>query len=149
MDQKRRDIKSLLNSNSYICASIYAPMGNHKRITIDSFPEQKQVSELEVTINNEVLKATPVRADAEDPNVVIYRTADNHYLLEEEISDGFELPEQGTHLGKRANVIFHYDTSNKIRGTIVRDDNAEPYQGIIHLDNDRVIKTTECQYSTS
>jgi hypothetical protein len=47
----------------------------------------------------------------------------------------------------RVNVCFHYDTSNYVRGTLVREDREEPFVGIIKLDNGRYVLTTECQYS--
>lgn len=56
-------------------------------------------------------------------------------------------PKQGSHLGKRCKVCFHYDTSKSILGTIVRDDVEEPGIKIIKLDNGKYILSSECQYS--
>lgn len=58
-----------------------------------------------------------------------------------------KFPKQGSFLGKKVEVCFHYNTSQLIAGTIVRDDAAEPYCCIIKLDNGRYILSTECQYS--
>lgn len=49
-------------------------------------------------------------------------------------------------LGKRCEVVFHYNTSRPLMGTIVRDDIEEPYETIIKLDDGRYIRGTECQY---
>ena len=58
-------------------------------------------------------------------------------------------PKQSAHLNRRCEIIFHYDTSRKINGTIIRDDREEPYETIIRLDDGRVIRAVECQYSFS
>lgn len=56
-------------------------------------------------------------------------------------------PKQGPWLGKRTRVCFHYDTSQEVLGTIVRDDYEEPWVTIISLDNGKVVLATECQHS--
>lgn len=56
-------------------------------------------------------------------------------------------PKQGLFIGKRTKVCFHYDTSNMIIGTYVRDDTETPYIGIIKLDDGRYVLYTECQHS--
>lgn len=56
-------------------------------------------------------------------------------------------PKQGTYLGKRVSVCFHYDTQTCVMGTIVRDDMEAPWVTIISLDTGRVVLATECQYS--
>ena len=58
-------------------------------------------------------------------------------------------PKQGTFLGKRVKVCFHYDTSRTLDGTIVREDAEEPHVTIISLDSGKVVLSTECQYSLS
>ena len=55
-------------------------------------------------------------------------------------------PQQGPNLGRRAKVYFHYTTSQEILGTIVRDDIQDPGRSIIHLDDGRLVLTTECQF---
>lgn len=61
---------------------------------------------------------------------------------------GFDkFPKQGPWLGKRTRVCFDYDTSREVMGTIVRDDNEEPWKTIISLDDGRVVLATECMYS--
>ena len=55
-------------------------------------------------------------------------------------------PAQGAWLGKRVRVLFDYDTTMQIEGTIVRDDAEEPGRTIIHLDDGRFVLTTECQH---
>ena len=56
-------------------------------------------------------------------------------------------PIQGPHLGRRVRVVFHYDTTRVVRGTVVRDDFADPWITIISLDDRRVVLGTECQYA--
>jgi hypothetical protein len=56
-------------------------------------------------------------------------------------------PKQGSWLGKRTKVCFNYDSSRTVMGTIVRDDNEEPWVTIISLDNGRVVLATECMHS--
>lgn len=62
-----------------------------------------------------------------------------------------EFPKQGSWLGKRTRVCFHYDTSTVVGGTIVRDDvyvsEEIPCHTIIALDDGRYVLTTECQHS--
>lgn len=62
-------------------------------------------------------------------------------------------PRQSGNLGAKVDVCFHYDTSNKIPGTIVRDDREAPWISIIRLDEEvegmpRFVQADECQYST-
>lgn len=65
-----------------------------------------------------------------------------------EINVGFDkFPKQGSFLGRRVRVCFHYDTDNIVMGTIVRDDSEEPYRMIISLDDGRVVLSVECMYS--
>lgn len=60
-------------------------------------------------------------------------------------SDRF--PKQGSYLGSRVEVCFHYDTSKRIGGEIVRDDAEEPGVEIIKLDDGRHVLTTECMWT--
>jgi hypothetical protein len=55
-------------------------------------------------------------------------------------------PEQGSWLGCRVRVCFHYDTSNALFGRIVRDDREKPFELIIALDNGRYVTARECQF---
>jgi hypothetical protein len=55
-------------------------------------------------------------------------------------------PEQGNTLGKRAEVVFHYDLAHRLQGTIVRDDIRSPWETIIQLDDGRFVRGKECQY---
>lgn len=50
-------------------------------------------------------------------------------------------------VGARVEVCYHFDTSKKHYGIIVRDDIEEPYETIIKLDNGRYIRAVECQFS--
>lgn len=50
-------------------------------------------------------------------------------------------------VGARVEVCYHYDTSKKHLGTIVRDDREEPFETIIQLDNGRYLRGVECQFS--
>jgi hypothetical protein len=56
-------------------------------------------------------------------------------------------PKQGNFLGKRTEVCFHFDTSDTVYGTIVRDDHENPWVTIIRLDDGRFVLATECQYA--
>lgn len=56
-------------------------------------------------------------------------------------------PKQGDHLGRRARVCFHYDTSRTFDGTVVRDDTEDPHVTVIRLDDGRHVLATECMYS--
>ena len=59
----------------------------------------------------------------------------------------YKFPKQSGHVNQRCEVCFHYDTSKFIKGTVIRDDIEEPYETIIKLDNGRMIRGTECQFS--
>jgi len=50
-------------------------------------------------------------------------------------------------VGARVKVYYHYDTSKKHYGVVVRDDIEEPYEMIIKLDNGRYLRGVECQFS--
>lgn len=56
-------------------------------------------------------------------------------------------PEQGSLLGRRVRVSFHYDTTRAVLGTVVRDDLADECRLIIRLDDGRIVLSTECQYA--
>lgn len=56
-------------------------------------------------------------------------------------------PKQSEYVNRRVEVCFHFDTSKTICGTIVRDDREEPFETIIILDDGRILRATECQYS--
>ena len=57
-------------------------------------------------------------------------------------------PEQFRHnVGLKVLVIFGYDSSKRFPGTVIRDDATEPYQTIILLDDGRVVRGQECQWS--
>ncbi|MGH3924414.1 MAG: hypothetical protein ACRDTT_16390 [Pseudonocardiaceae bacterium] len=58
-------------------------------------------------------------------------------------------PVQGTHLGKDVVVCFNYDTTTRLPGRIVRNDNEHPWVTIIALDDGRYVLSTECMYSTA
>ena len=56
-------------------------------------------------------------------------------------------PEQGPFVNRRVDVCFHYDTSKQIPGTIIRYDCEEPFETLIKLDDGRVLRAVECQFS--
>lgn len=66
-----------------------------------------------------------------------------------------EFPKQGSHLGKKAEVCFHFNTNELIAGKVVRDDmesrkvgeHESPGLTIIELEDGRYVLATECQYS--
>jgi len=55
-------------------------------------------------------------------------------------------PKQGRYLGYRARVMFHY-VGPEVMGTIVRNDVEAPHQTLIQLDDGRIVRAAECQYS--
>ena len=55
-------------------------------------------------------------------------------------------PKQGPHQFLRAEVIFHFDTSHRLYGTIVRDDAESPWETVLALTDGRVVLSSECQY---
>lgn len=56
-------------------------------------------------------------------------------------------PKQGEHKGLRVCVMFHYDASSILEGTVVRDDSEAPWVTIVHLDDGRYVLSRECQYA--
>jgi len=66
-----------------------------------------------------------------------------------------KFPKQGSHLGKKAEVCFHFNTNELISGKVVRDDmesrkvgeHESPGLTIIALEDGRYVLSTECQYS--
>ena len=64
-----------------------------------------------------------------------------------ETIDVYRFPKQSEYVNRRCNVCFKYDTTRWIKGTIIRDDREEPFETLIRLDDGRVIRGTECQYS--
>ena len=58
-----------------------------------------------------------------------------------------DFPKQGEYLGKRVRVTFHHDVTRHVMGTVVRDDEQEPFRTIIRLDDGRAVMAGECQYS--
>lgn len=59
----------------------------------------------------------------------------------------YNFPKQSEYVNRRVKVCFHYDTSKMFGGKIVRDDREEPGETIIQMDDGRIIRATECQYS--
>ena len=59
----------------------------------------------------------------------------------------YAFPKQSEYVNRRCNVCFHYDTSVQIPGTVIRDDREEPYETLIKLDDGRIVRGVECQYS--
>lgn len=64
-----------------------------------------------------------------------------------ETIDMYRFPKQSEYVNRRVKVCFKYDTMRWIGGTIIRDDREEPFEMLIKLDDGRVIRGTECQYS--
>lgn len=57
-----------------------------------------------------------------------------------------QFPKQGSLVGKRVQVCFHFDSSRAFEGVCLRDDIEEPNRSVFHLDDGRVVLDTECQY---
>lgn len=59
-------------------------------------------------------------------------------------------PAQGSTLGRKVEVCFHYDTDAKLYGIVVRDDAVEPWVTLIALGVGqhplRYVLGTECQW---
>lgn len=61
---------------------------------------------------------------------------------------GFDkFPKQGGYLGKEVDVFFNYDSSKSIKGKVVRDDVEDPFLTLIQLEDGRIVRSVECQYS--
>lgn len=58
-----------------------------------------------------------------------------------------KFPKQGSFLGEEVKVCFNYDTSKTLKGKVIRDDIEEPYLTLFQLEDGRVIRSAECQYS--
>lgn len=63
--------------------------------------------------------------------------------------DWYKFPAQSGMVNRRVKVCFHYDTSHFVNGTLIRDDREEPFETLIKLDDGRVIRGVECQFSLS
>lgn len=61
--------------------------------------------------------------------------------------DTYSFPKQSAFVNRRCSVCFHYDTSSQLQGTIIRDDREEPFETLIKLDDGRIVRADECQYS--
>lgn len=149
-------------------------MGVHPLISHDKFPEQsKDVGELtKVFYGDKWVDGLVVRDDVNFPRLnrriiaidpqkyIIMQFSDDATVSINAENDGRPLnelynpifknggyPQQGSWLNKRTKVCFCYDTSHTIMGTIVRNDNESPWEGIIRLDDGRFIFTGECQHS--
>lgn len=56
-------------------------------------------------------------------------------------------PKQGAWLGKRCEVIYDYNTTDRVGATVVRDDAEDPHRTILHTDDGRYLLSTECQHT--
>jgi hypothetical protein len=56
-------------------------------------------------------------------------------------------PKQSEYVDARTVVVFHYDTTRRVGGTIVRDDAEAPFVTIIQIDDGPLVLGTECQYT--
>lgn len=64
-----------------------------------------------------------------------------------ETINAFSFPKQSEYVNRRCRVCFNFDTSVFIPGTVIRDDREEPFETLIKLDDGRVLRAVECQYS--
>jgi hypothetical protein len=55
-------------------------------------------------------------------------------------------PRQTGWVGQRVAVCFFYNTEHTILGKVVRDDDEDPYETVIRLDDGRFVRGTECQF---
>lgn len=55
-------------------------------------------------------------------------------------------PKQSDKLCKPVAVCFNYNTNERLKGEIVRDDTEAPFIMIIKLECGRLVLATECQY---
>lgn len=58
-----------------------------------------------------------------------------------------KFPKQGNRLNKEVSVCFDYQPSDTIKGVVVRDDIESPHLGLIQLEDGRIVRFVECQYS--
>lgn len=56
-------------------------------------------------------------------------------------------PKQTNNVGKCVDVCFNYDKRYRVSGTIIRDDAVLPYETLIDLEDGRIIRGKECEYS--
>jgi hypothetical protein len=116
-------------------------MGAHPNIGLDKFPKQSdQVNQrVETPLGSGVI----VRDDVESPNLRLVRLDDGRVVMPNETTYP---KKQGPAIGDRVWVCFNYKFTQGIDGTTVRDDYADPWLGILALDDGRFVLTTECQY---
>ncbi|MCA9478657.1 MAG: hypothetical protein KC535_05915, partial [Nanoarchaeota archaeon] len=90
-----------------------------------------------------------IRSDAEEPYEQIYETCEGQYFSGAELSENMEaeLPQQRSDVGNKVNVFFQYNTDYEFKSKIVRDDALEPYNTFFQLNDGRIVKSVECQYS--
>lgn len=58
-----------------------------------------------------------------------------------------KFPTQSEWLNLRTKVCFNYSSDEETMGTIIRDDDEEPFTTLIKLDDGRIVDAKECQYS--
>ena len=58
-----------------------------------------------------------------------------------------EYPKQGSYVGKRVSVCYHYNPDERHEGVCIRDDATEPFRTLFQLDNGRVLDAVECMWS--
>jgi hypothetical protein len=56
-------------------------------------------------------------------------------------------PQQSSHVGRAVWVCFHYDTTQLVHGTMRRDDIEPPFETLLELDDGRLLRGVECQYT--
>ena len=56
-------------------------------------------------------------------------------------------PLQSELIGSNVRVCFRYNTTDTIIGQIVRDDREPPWETLIYLEDGRIVRAVECQYS--
>jgi len=58
-----------------------------------------------------------------------------------------KFPKQGRVLNQDVWVCFDYDTKKSFPGVCLRDDIEEPFETIFLLNDSRIVRAQECQYT--
>jgi hypothetical protein len=121
-------------------------MNSHPNIAHDRFPRQTSVlgHSLEFYVPDmQSAKALVVRADAEEPFVLIARFEDGRMIITGEFPT--TCPDQTSQVGQRVRVMFHEERP-ELHGAIVRNDANGNLVTVIRLDDGRHVLGTECEF---
>ena len=95
-----------------------------------------------------VVKGEVIRDDADEPYTTMVLLETGDIAIGDE-AKGFGLPEQASHLGKLARVVYYKSFSTFLGGTVVRSDSEYPFRTIIKLESGEFVDNSECEYKLS